>query len=50
MWDEEHQGWHDIIANTAVVKVKHWRFNDIVSVKPPIHAAEEKPTEQDLSG
>ncbi len=26
MWSEERQGWHDMIANTTVVKVKHWRF------------------------
>ena len=24
-WDKEKQGWHDKIAGTVVIKVKHWR-------------------------
>jgi uncharacterized RDD family membrane protein YckC len=31
MWvmvDKKGRGWHDIIADTVVVKVKHWRFKD----------------------
>lgn len=26
MWSKNNQGWHDIIANTAVIKVNHWKF------------------------
>ena len=25
-WDSKKQGWHDKIAGTAVIKVKHWQF------------------------
>ncbi len=25
-WDDKKQGWHDKIAGTAVIKVKHWQF------------------------
>jgi uncharacterized RDD family membrane protein YckC len=31
MWvmvDKRARGWHDMIADTVVVKVKHWRFKD----------------------
>jgi uncharacterized RDD family membrane protein YckC len=26
VWDKEGQAWHDKLAHTVVVKVKHWRF------------------------
>lgn len=26
--DKKNRGWHDMFANTVVVKVKHWRFKD----------------------
>lgn len=27
-WDKKKQAWHDKIAGTLVIKVKHWRFRD----------------------
>ncbi len=43
MWDEERQGWHDIIANTTVIKVKNWKIKtNITAPKSPQNSQQEE--------
>ncbi|MFO1242555.1 MAG: RDD family protein [Rickettsiales bacterium] len=33
-WDKKKQGWHDKLAHTLVIKVKHWRLKDAPAAEP----------------
>jgi len=39
-WDDKKQGWHDKIAGTCVVKVKHWQFKASDSSEYPVRPEE----------
>ncbi len=41
MFDKKKRGWHDMVANTVVVKVDHWRFKDD-GVTPHVRIADIK--------
>lgn len=49
MVDKRNRAWHDIMADTVVVKVKHWRFKDdgkTPHITVPV-AAKDVPEEED---
>lgn len=47
-WDDKKQGWHDKIAGTAVIKVKHWQFKASKTSEYPVQPADEDEESDDI--